>query len=119
MRILTVTGRAAFLTTARSTRSAFGRSRSMALPSPPETILGAGQPMLTSSAKKRSSQSRSAARPMKSASDPKICSAHRSPGLVSLSCTTSSRSRGVRRYPFAETISVTVPSAPKRVQISR
>ena len=87
-RVLTVTGRSVFRLTASITRYARSGSSSSALPSPEDTTLRAGQPMLISSDVKRpSAVTFAAASPITDGSLPKSWQAV----LLSSGCTASRR----------------------------
>ena len=73
LRIFTVTGREVFLTTSSTMRPQRSGSSISLLPAPPETILGAGQPMLMSRKSNAYCSTAAAACPMISGTSPKIC----------------------------------------------
>ena len=73
LRILTVTGREVFCTTCSTILPQTSGSSISLLPAPPDTILGAGQPMLMSRKSNRYCSMAAAACPMISGTSPKIC----------------------------------------------
>ena len=72
-RILTVTGRVVWALTCSTMRPQRSGSSISLLPAPPETIFGAGQPMLMSRKSNSYSSMAAAASPMISGTSPKIC----------------------------------------------
>ena len=73
LRIFTVTGRFVFATTCSTMRPQRSGSSISLLPAPPDTILGAGQPMLISTKSNSYCSMAAVASPMISGTSPKIC----------------------------------------------